>query len=152
MLEQREYGPEMEFGEFEIERDPFRGVVIRVKSKDIKAFFERFKIEEEPIKVSKKWPGFRYYNIPNDKLPPIPDVSFLGVGEGMFIGDTILNLSFLRAVDLDKGVEIVFPGLIAEPVKDSFRKGVLDRTALLYGDYIRPSWVRSVFSTKTVFR
>ena len=151
MFEQREYGPQSTFGDMEIERDPFRGVVLRVSSKEIHAFFSRLKTEEEGVKVSKKWGGLKYYNILPNNLPVIDDVTFASPGEGMFVGN-ILNLSFLRAVDLDKGIEIVYPGLIQEPLKESFRKGVLDRVQLLYGDFIRPSAVRTLFTVQTLYR
>lgn len=168
MIQSREYGPKVEYGSVEATRDPTKGIIIRAQSRDIKAFFERItklaieglgkKGENAPdptadmIKSTKKWgAAIRYYNLPVAAMPQLADATFNAIGEGLFVGEFV-NLSFLRAVDLDQGIEIIFPGLIAEPVVEGFLKGCADRIDTFYGHYIKPSYQKLVLSSEIVTR
>lgn len=131
-------------------RKELDGVRVQVTSKEFHRFFGALKAEAEPIKTSKKWGGMRYWNIIPGMIPVLPEATFDKVGEALVFPDGIVNLSFLRSVDLDKGVEFVIPGLIPASTLLSFRRGFSDKVNTFYAEFLKPEDTSVVVTTRRV--
>lgn len=138
--------------DFDIHRTP-SNVVIYLKSEPIHEFFKSLSIEGE-VETTKKWGGVeKFFKLTAAHMPKMEDVTFDEVGGDLLTGtgQNVVNMSFLRAVDLDKGVEFKLGGLIYTPTVTSFENGFVDAVGRFVEDRIAEYHHTFQITTRRVF-
>lgn len=139
-------GPELNVGDFELEKLT-TGFVLRARSPMVHDLMASWKDPKDPIADVQRW-GIRIYRI--NTLPVIQGVSFTNLGEPLLLDNFIVNLSFLRAVELGKGIEIKQDGVVPVSYVENVEKAVTRGLQEIYNEYLRPFKKRISLSTRVI--
>lgn len=133
---------------FSVVRTP-KELRLFVKSQPIRDFFANLAKDQDAITVP-EWNAKCFSLKPKD-LPTVPDSDFTHLGGPLFISDGgIVNLGFLRAVNLDEGVTFRLQGLFHKPTVRSFENAFIDATNQFIEDRIAEYRSSFVITTRKV--
>src|SRR5258706_2418722 len=99
---------------------------------------ERRRMKGKDNGRSTKWTGESFIPLLEEFQSPIKGATFNEVGGPLFINDSTVNLSFLRASHLSEGAKIQVNGVISSSYSQDFVVAALDKIEALFMKQCRP--------------